>query len=596
MSLLYVAGLNTSAHDNLIWNTRFNCLIYTFENKIIMEEFDELRNQTVINLPEIISCLHLAEDGCTIAAGSGTVNHDIFAPVYILDLKSHTMKARLNHHTRGVQGVRFTQDQKYLLSYGNFKDSKVCIWKDMSTLLFSTTDIFPMNEARWRPELLPIPGNSKNQDLEFAMGGKNRLVIWRFHQEYSRCSIKAERNFSILGSGRDVTAVEYVRSLMKGWIVVAGLHTGSIVFVDPEDCSVIAEYSLSLKEISVIKFNMENDKIVIGTLGGELYNWRFNISEPENIELETDSKKMKLESGIVNLDLDTDFNEGVASTIDAQISFITINNSKYANFIQGVDSHNLTVRMIKLGEKAILTIHNLGDAKLWNSQTGEILKELKWKEQITFAILVEDKNIVVFFLSNHDIVTMPLDDFNKLRLYKNNSLDQITNGVIDNYITRGISLPLNENHSTYLFSSFKGVTFITDFIGEEAFDFRIVKFNSIAAYITCLEYQETGKLLAIGTNKGHIHLFRCDDGTQGLDKFNFYLVEDFNCVEKPHGNLDENEDDESATLKIYGFKSHIVSMKFVLSQKSQYCYILESLMYIYVRDFEKKEVAPGDPR
>lgn len=44
MTLQYVAGLNTSAHDNLIWNTRFNCLIYTFENKIILEEFDEVRN------------------------------------------------------------------------------------------------------------------------------------------------------------------------------------------------------------------------------------------------------------------------------------------------------------------------------------------------------------------------------------------------------------------------------------------------------------------------------------------------------------------------------------------------------------------------
>ena len=88
MTLQFVAGLNTSAHDNLIWNTRFNCLIYTFENKIILEEFDDSRSQTVINLPEIISCLHLAEDGCLVVAGCGTVNHDIFAPVYVLDLET----------------------------------------------------------------------------------------------------------------------------------------------------------------------------------------------------------------------------------------------------------------------------------------------------------------------------------------------------------------------------------------------------------------------------------------------------------------------------------------------------------------------------
>lgn len=590
MSLLYVAGLNTSAHDNLVWNTRFNCLVYTFENKIILEEFEEVRNQTVINLPEIISCLHLAQDGCTVAVGCGTVNHDIYAPVYILDLKSQTLKARLNHHTRGVQGVRFSPDNRYLLSYGNFKDGRIALWKDRTTLLFSTTDAFPMHEAKWRPEPAAVPGAPKQQELEFAMGGKNRLAVWRFHQELGRCSIKSERGFSVGGYCRDVTALEYVHSLMKGWLLLVGLHTGTLVFVDPADCTVVSEYSVSLKEISVIKYSQDCDKLVVGTLAGEVFHWRFSTAEPESIEWDVDVRKMKLEAGIVNLDLDPDFVEGVASTIDAQIAFITLNNSKYANFIQGIDSHNLAVHMIQVGDKAVLTIHNLGDAKLWNAQTGEILKELKWKEQITFAMLVEEKNLLVFFLKNHDLVTMPLDDFAKLRLFNNNSVEQLTDGYMDNHITRGAALQLDENHKTYLFSSFKGVTFVTDFLGEDAFDFRIVQFEGLAASVSCLEFSAATKTLAIGTSKGHIHLYRCEDSTQSLDKFNFYLLEDFNCVEKPHGNIDSNEEDESATLRLYGYKSHIVSLKFVLSQKSQYCYILESLMYIYVRDYEKKEV------
>lgn len=467
MSLQFVAGLNTSAHDNLIWNTRFNCLIYTFENKIILEEFEETRSQTVINLPEIISCLHLAEDGCLVVAGCGTVNHDIFAPVYVLDLESQTLKARLSHHTRGVQGVRIAPGNKYILSYGNFKDSKIAIWKDFSTLVFSTQEINPMNEAKWRPEKVPVVGSQTKQDFEFVMGGKNRLTVWRFHEDIGRCSIKSEKSFSVGGKGRDVTAVEYVRSLMRGWLILAGLCSGSICFIDPENCEVIAEYSLSLKEISVIKFNCTNDKVVIGSMSGEVFHWRFNICEPDALEIGTDVRKLKLESGIVNLDLDPDYNEGVASTIDAQITFITLNNTKYANFIQGVDSHNLTKHMIRLGDKAILTIHNLGDAKLWNSQTAEILKELKWKEQITYAIYIEERNFIVFFLMNHDIITMPLEDFTKIRHYKLQNPELMQDGYMDNIITRGVTMKMDESRRMYLFSTYKGMTILADFVGND---------------------------------------------------------------------------------------------------------------------------------
>lgn len=129
----------------------------------------------------------------------------------------------------------------------------------------------------------------------------------------------------------------------------------------------------------------------------------------------------------------------------------------------------------------------------------------------------------------------------------------------------------------------------------KAFDIRIVKFEGLNANISSFEYLESDKILAICTNKGHINLYRCEDSSQGIGAANFYLKEDFNCVEKPHGNLDKTEDDAESTAKLYSYKTHKVSVKFMLSQRSQYCYILESLQYIYVRDYERAEVGFGDP-
>jgi WD40 repeat protein len=430
-----------------------------------MEEFDDVRNQTVLNLPEYVSSLHLAEDGCTLVAGSATVNHDIFAPVYIIDLETQTLKFRMNHHTRGIQGVRISGSGKYILSYGNCKDSRIAIWRE-GTLLFATQEVNQMNEAKWRPERIAVPHSQNKFEEEFSIGGKNRLTVWRYHEDINKAIIKSEKSFSRSGSPVDVTSLEYVKNITDGWQLLLGLSSGTLIFFDIENNVALAEYSISLKEVSVIKYSLKNDKVVVATMGGEVYNWRFNVSGATGLDMDSDTRKMKLEAGVINVDLDPDFSEGVASTIDGQISFITLNNSKYANFIQGVDSHNLISQVLKIGEKAILTIHHLGDAKLWNAQTGEILKELKWKEMITYAIFVEEKNKIVFFLMNHDLITMPLDDFHKVRLYSNNNLNLVQDGYMENYVVRGIALPMEEQ-KRYLFSTYKGVTMATDFLGDD---------------------------------------------------------------------------------------------------------------------------------
>jgi hypothetical protein len=90
-------------------------------------------------------------------------------------------------------------------------------------------------------------------------------------------------------------------------------------------------------------------------------------------------------------------------------------------------------------------------------------------------------------------------------------------------------------------------------------------------------------------------LYRSDDPTQSIDYANFYLKEDFNCVEKPHGNLDANDEEAESSAKIYSYKNQSVQLKFMLSQKHLYCYILESLQYINVRDYDRQEVQCSNP-
>lgn len=62
---------------------------------------------------------------------------------------------------------------------------------------------------------------------------------------------------------------------------------------------------------------------------------------------------------------------------------------------------------------------------------------------------------------------MPLDDFSKIRLFKNQTLELVNDQYMDNYINRGVQMQLEENKKTYLFSTYKGVTLVSDFLGQD---------------------------------------------------------------------------------------------------------------------------------
>ena len=104
-----------------------------------------------------------------------------------------------------------------------------------------------------------------------------------------------------------------------------------------------------------------------------------------------------------------------------------------------------------------------------------------------------------------------------------------------------------------------------------------VKFPELFANISSLDFNEGENLLLIATNKGQLITYKCLDENAGLESFNFKLMEKFNGVENPHGDLDQSEEDRLATNNIYSMKSHVVKAKFARSLKSCYIYIIESL-------------------
>jgi hypothetical protein len=121
-----------------------------------------------------------------------------------------------------------------------------------------------------------------------------------------------------------------------------------------------------------------------------------------------------------------------------------------------------------------------------------------------------------------------------------------------------------------------------------------VKFWNLNANISDIHFLSADFKLAIGTNKGQILLYKSNNPNVLLDELNFELLEEFDCIADPHnmkrGDIKEEEDRQAANL--YKDKSHIVSVRFSNPdyQKNVYYYTVESLQYIYLRNYIKQEV------
>jgi len=378
--------------------------------------------------------------------------------------------------------LKFNENSSYFASVGNFKDNKVAVWSRSEQCLVSSKNVIDiMHELKWKPFL-----NANNQSfnpkaknvvskMEFAVVGKNKITVFEFNCDMETLTIKCEKMLEHGVNDIDLTACDYTLNLRFGWSILVGSEMGHIFLLDAENLGLKYEFSLFESEISSINYNLAEDKLVTTSIEGEIKYMNFNsvdFSDPGFLE---EVQKVQLPSGVTAFSLDCQSKEGFATTLEGAIYWVDLMNHKSTQFIQGVDNFNKVVKTLQVNDDMIITIHNNGDAKVWNAQTTEILKEFKWKYHITGAVHVEKLNSILFFLANYNIISMDLADFNKVSYYRIDNVEKLQIGYMLNYITNAIPLEMGES-SKYLLVTNRGDTLITDFASGNILDVRKVKF------------------------------------------------------------------------------------------------------------------------
>ena len=177
----FCIGLSLNSMNNIVYNKEKNWFAFTMNNKIIIEYLIGERKQRIINSSkDEISCLLLSNDLKYLIAGVGKKNLEEYASIFIYETNNFSLIKKLNLHPKGIQNLRLSEDNKYLISLGTKEENSLCIWNfnkfeliEMKTVKYNYFSIVAENKNL-------INGNNK---LKFITCSFDIITFWELNDE-----------------------------------------------------------------------------------------------------------------------------------------------------------------------------------------------------------------------------------------------------------------------------------------------------------------------------------------------------------------------------------------------------------------------------
>lgn len=181
-------------HDNLYWNPAQGFLLFTLNNKLIME-YTKTRSQTIHYSSAVrLSCMAVSADGKFVAVGEGELNNKekngfegCNIITYSLELAAgrkgkkskdavttNTLKQEkvITGHSDSVQSMCYTHDAKLLISVGGIDNSTVYIFNRAEGQLL---EIIPLHNSIVN-KVVAYPGKCDFFDSDVQRGDCSQFV------------------------------------------------------------------------------------------------------------------------------------------------------------------------------------------------------------------------------------------------------------------------------------------------------------------------------------------------------------------------------------------------------------------------------------
>ncbi|XP_074962061.1 WD repeat-containing protein 90 isoform X4 [Phalacrocorax aristotelis] len=240
LKLKAVIGYNGNGRGNMVWNPDTGFFAYTCGCIIVVEDLHLGSQNHWLGHAEEISTLAVSHDAQVLASASGKRNEDSRCQICIWNVQHGVCTASLFHHETQVQAMAFSQDDRFLVTLGDYSDQTVALWNTCTYELVSSTCISePVHDVAFSPFSY----------RELACVGKGAVMFWLLEQQGADVNLKVHR-----APAPDLLGLVELTSLCYGadTILYSGTNSGQICVWDTETNHCFMTWEADEGEIGVL--------------------------------------------------------------------------------------------------------------------------------------------------------------------------------------------------------------------------------------------------------------------------------------------------------------------------------------------------------
>lgn len=293
----------------------------------------------------------MSNKGELVASGQRGNNSDVL----IWNFKSGTPKFKLSEHDYEVSCVSFSNDDRLLLSCGNFMDKKVFIWDAASGCIVASCSFpFPIQCLAWGGFVRDLKWRETNE-YQFATCSGKTIHIWKLNAQIG----SLEQDAQSLGSSvREFITISFTKDEEKE--IIVGTKSADFFIINMKNRALAGVYSIGTLGVTSV-ITIDPQTVAVGCGSGDFAIYKQTGSQW------VEDFKIQLGNYISGLS----YNNGrlLITTDLSQVFVFDLTNKKPFLLQEG---HNAAVRQLKFADGDISKFASASDdgsIRFWDMNT-----------------------------------------------------------------------------------------------------------------------------------------------------------------------------------------------------------------------------------
>ncbi|KAM6424013.1 WD repeat-containing protein 90 isoform 1-T1 [Liasis olivaceus] len=396
LKLKAVIGYNGNARGNMVWNPDTGFFAYSCGCVLIVEDLHSGSQQHWLGHPEEISTLALSHDAQVLASASGQGGGDLRCQICIWNVQSRTCEKVLFHHETQVQAMAYSQDNRFLVTLGDYVDRVIALWNTQTYNLMSSTRLAePVHDIAFNP--LSVG--------QLACVGKGAMTFWLMKQEGSDISLKVQR----VPAPNVIGPVEFTSMCYSsGCLLYTGTSTGQICTWDTETNCCFMTWEAVDGEIGVLQ--CRHNRLVSGSNTKKIQVW--SVAAVQELRVKgSDARsnsvlleqEITLDGTIVSAAFDDGVDMGIVGTTAGTLWYINWTESTSIRLISG-HKNKVSEVAFSPGESHFATCAEDGSVRVWSLASLELVVQFQVLNQSCLCLAWSPVPTSISGVESHHIV------------------------------------------------------------------------------------------------------------------------------------------------------------------------------------------------